>query len=54
MRNPYKRIARYVPSRDTMEFALIAAGVGVAITTVVDQVGSDLNVIIASMVPGLY
>lgn len=53
MRNPYKRIVKFLPSRDTMEFALIAAGVGVAITTVVDQVGSDLNAIIASMGPGL-
>ena len=48
MRKVYLRFRRKLPSSRTLEYGLIAAGVGVAIMTIVDHAGSDLNMLLAS------
>lgn len=53
MKNLFVRRAKENSGATIIEYGLIAAGVGVAITTVVDHVGADLNTLFMSASMGL-
>ncbi len=53
MKNLFLRFARRKSGARLIEYGLIAAGVGVAIMTIADQAGSDLNTLFISAGMGL-
>lgn len=53
MRNLFMRLAKVNSGTKMIEYGLIAVGVSVAITTVVDHIGTDLNTIFTSASMGL-
>ena len=53
MKNLFVRFAKDESGATAIEYGLIAAGIGVAIVTVVGQVGTDLNALFGSVSTGL-
>lgn len=49
MKNLVLRFAKDESGATAIEYGLIAAGIGVAIATVVDTVGTDLNTLFTSV-----
>lgn len=53
MKNLVLRFAKNESGATAIEYGLIAAGIGVAIVTVVGQVGSELNTMFGKVKTGL-
>jgi len=53
MKKLFMRLAKENSGTKLIEFGLIAVGVSLAITTVVDHVGTDLNTLFTSASMGL-
>lgn len=53
MKNLVARFAKDESGATAIEYGLIAAGIGVAIITVVDGVGSELNTMFGTVKTGL-
>jgi pilus assembly protein Flp/PilA len=53
MKNLFVRFAKDESGATAIEYGLIAAGIGVAIVTVVGQVGSQLNTLFGQVKTGL-
>lgn len=53
MKNLVKRFAQDESGATAIEYGLIAAGIGVAIVTVVGEVGTELNTLFGKVKTGL-